>query len=245
MARQYRPTYDWTEQVGSFILHPADRAAVLRELDGHIEDRMEAYIEAGLSREEAEAKAQAAMGDPTAVGKQLAALHKPWLGWLAAASKVWLLLCIAMMLVMLWQGSSAIRPLHRQAADRYAHYVEMAQAEGASIEVLPTGDGFSLGDYTVRIERAFLARQADKRHLLVEVLWTADRYHNDLGRAFKRLTITDAAGMILADQADNISYGARQTRQYFYFPLPKDTPIPLYARYTLGGITETAVICEE
>jgi len=245
MARQYRPTYDWTEQVGSFILHPADRAAVLRELDGHIEDRMEAYIEAGLSREEAEAKAQAAMGDPTAVGKQLAALHKPWLGWLAAASKVWLLLCIAMMLVMLWQGSSAIRPLHRQAADRYAHYVEMAQAEGASIEVLPTGGGFSLGDYTVRIERAFLARQADKRHLLVEVLWTADRYHNDLGRAFKRLTITDAAGTILADQADSTSYGARQTRQYFYFTVPADPPMPLYARYTLGGITETIRLGEE
>ncbi len=94
MPKRYSAKYSWTKRVGSFILHPSDRAAVMRELDGHIEDRIEAYIEAGLSREEAEAKAQTAMGDPTAVGKQLAALHKPWLRLLQISNPYNLLLSL-------------------------------------------------------------------------------------------------------------------------------------------------------
>ena len=45
MPKRYSAKYSWTKRVGSFILHPSDRAAVMRELDGHIEDRIEAYIE--------------------------------------------------------------------------------------------------------------------------------------------------------------------------------------------------------
>ena len=79
MRKRYEPRYDWTWQAAKHIRHPLDRPAVMRELDGHIEDRIEAYIEAGLSLEEARNKAIAAMGDPHSIGKQLAALHKPWL----------------------------------------------------------------------------------------------------------------------------------------------------------------------
>ena len=94
MRKRYDPRFDWTWQACKYIRHPWARPAVMRELDGHIEDRIEAYIEAGLSREEAESKAQVAMGDPTAVGKQLAALHKPWLRLLQISNPYNLLLSL-------------------------------------------------------------------------------------------------------------------------------------------------------
>ena len=50
----------------------ARRAAIARELAGHIEDRKEAWNASGLSPEEAEAKAIAAMGDPAQVGREMA-----------------------------------------------------------------------------------------------------------------------------------------------------------------------------
>ncbi|MCI8539037.1 MAG: hypothetical protein HFF18_10330 [Oscillospiraceae bacterium] len=51
------------------------RAAIARELAGHIEDRKEAWNASGLSPEEAEAKAIAAMGDPAELGKALDRAH--------------------------------------------------------------------------------------------------------------------------------------------------------------------------
>ena len=93
MAKKYVPLYAWTRQAGAHIRHPLDRAAVMQELDGHIEDRIEAYIEAGLPLEEARRKAFAAMGDPHIIGRQLAQVHKPWLSRLYSFSKVWLIVC--------------------------------------------------------------------------------------------------------------------------------------------------------
>ena len=79
MRKRYEPRYDWSWQAAKHIRHPLDRPAVMRELDDHIEDMVEAYTEAGLPPEEARQKAIAAMGDPDSIGRQLAALHKPWL----------------------------------------------------------------------------------------------------------------------------------------------------------------------
>ena len=35
-----------------------------------------------ISREEAEERTLSEMGDPAEIGKKLARIHKPWLGWL-------------------------------------------------------------------------------------------------------------------------------------------------------------------
>ena len=125
MSKHYTPLYDWSWQVGRQIADPDDRAAVMRELDGHIEDRIEAYIEAGLSREEAETKAQAVMGDPEAIGKQLAALHKPWLNTLLRLSRAFCVVCLLLAYYIF--GSGAI------AADWYAPENVASLAETANL----------------------------------------------------------------------------------------------------------------
>ena len=77
-----------------------DRGAVEKELLAHLEDKAEAIRQqADLPVYVVEKQALAAMGDPDEVGRQLAAVHKPWLGYLWLWSRRVLILCIV---VMIW-----------------------------------------------------------------------------------------------------------------------------------------------
>ena len=91
-----RPKFKWCRETIEQIRFKPDRDRVWNELMAHIEDRVEDMKSRGYTEEEAEVRAVTAMGDPVAVGKQLDAVHKPWLGWLWVASKV---LVIVMMIV--------------------------------------------------------------------------------------------------------------------------------------------------
>lgn len=72
----------WLDTATSKIRFTPDRKTVRRELQDHLEDRMEAGKARGLSAYEAEQAATAAMGDPTALAEELARVHSPWWGWL-------------------------------------------------------------------------------------------------------------------------------------------------------------------
>ena len=84
-----------------------DRAAVRGELKAHIEDQAEAIRRRhpDLSEEEAERQATAQMGDPEEVGRALARLHRPWLGYLWRASQVAVALAVAL---TLWLGGPGL-----------------------------------------------------------------------------------------------------------------------------------------
>ena len=70
----------WLDTATGKIRFPPDRKAVRRELQDHLEDRMEAGRAKGLSAYEAECAATAAMGDPDALAEALAKVHAPWWG---------------------------------------------------------------------------------------------------------------------------------------------------------------------
>ena len=53
------------------------RAALERELRGHMDDAAEAYRAQGLPAQEAEARAVASMGDPKALARQIRQAHRP------------------------------------------------------------------------------------------------------------------------------------------------------------------------
>lgn len=50
---------------------------IRKEIEDHIEDRTNNYIEFGMSREDAQERAVAGMGDPLEVGSQMNKLHRP------------------------------------------------------------------------------------------------------------------------------------------------------------------------
>lgn len=70
----------WLDTATSKIRFTPDRKAVRRELQDHLEDRMEAGKAQGLSPYEAEAAATAAMGDPVSLAEELGRIHSPWWG---------------------------------------------------------------------------------------------------------------------------------------------------------------------
>ena len=85
----------WAFRACSYIRFKPDRAAAEEELLAHLEDKAEAILrEKDLLVYEAEQQALASMGDPDEVGRQLAAVHKPWLGYLWLWSWRVLIVCV-------------------------------------------------------------------------------------------------------------------------------------------------------
>lgn len=96
MERGNVPIDRWLDQAVSGIRFGPDRAAVRAELEAHMEDKAADLqrIFPDISREEAEERTLSEMGDPAEIGKELARVHKPWLGWLWRASGVLLALVL-------------------------------------------------------------------------------------------------------------------------------------------------------
>ena len=92
----------WLDTATSKIRFAPDRKAVRRELQDHLEDRMEAGKAQGLSPYEAETAATAAMGDPVALAEELGRIHSPWWG------RLWRLSQWALAIVLLATVFSAV-----------------------------------------------------------------------------------------------------------------------------------------
>jgi len=66
-----------------------ERESVRRELEEHVEDRMEALLEMGWSEELAESRCLEAMGDPVEIGREMARQYPgPWWLWIGRAAVI-------------------------------------------------------------------------------------------------------------------------------------------------------------
>ena len=83
------PPDRWLELATFRIAFIPDRKAVRRELWEHLEDKALDFqrIFPDLTEKEARERAAADMGDPVEIGKELAQLHRPWLGYLWRCSQ--------------------------------------------------------------------------------------------------------------------------------------------------------------
>lgn len=77
----------WCAKAVEKIRFAPDRKAVYDELFAHLEDRYDAFLAEGLSREEAEKRALDAMGSAEIIAPQLGQIHRPWLGYLYRIAK--------------------------------------------------------------------------------------------------------------------------------------------------------------
>ena len=79
----------WLDAATSGIRFKPDRRAVEEELRGHFEDKSADLQRVfHISEKEAEKMALERMGDPEQIGKELAKIHKPWLGYLWRLSRM-------------------------------------------------------------------------------------------------------------------------------------------------------------
>ena len=92
MAEQEKraPAEGWLDKATAGIRFGPDRREVRRELEEHLEDKALDYLRIfpDLTKEEARQRAASEMGDPAEIGRELARLHKPLLGYAWLASKV-------------------------------------------------------------------------------------------------------------------------------------------------------------
>lgn len=139
--RRNRPDA-WLDTATAGVRFGPDRAAVRGELEAHLEDKAADLqrIFPELTAEEARVRALEQMGDAAEIGRELAKIHRPWLGWLWRASK-WTAAALVLVLVavsVLKNGDfrSAGHPLWGRADTVYG----------------PTaGEAVQLGGYTFRI----------------------------------------------------------------------------------------------
>ena len=84
MAEQEKraPAEGWLDAATKAIRFGPDRRAVRSELSAHLEDKALDFQR--IFRE----RAVSEMGDPMEIGKELAKVHRPWLGYIWRASQV-------------------------------------------------------------------------------------------------------------------------------------------------------------
>ena len=90
MDRELNQARRWLDTAVKGIRFGPDRRAARAELAAHMEDKAADLrrIFPDMTAQEAEERVLSEMGDPAEIGKALARVHKPWLGWLWRASGV-------------------------------------------------------------------------------------------------------------------------------------------------------------
>lgn len=178
---------EWLETATKGIRFKPDRLAVEAELREHLEDKTADMARIfHIGGEEAEQEALKRMGDPEEIGKALAKLHKPWLGYLWMASRVlrWAALIAAAVFLVTTGDYYASRggpPQWGRMAD--ANYLRPAELSPEKVD---------LGGHTFRIIQAEYGVEGS---LMVVVRATTPRFWARVDpRAFEQ-----AVTVVLAD----------------------------------------------
>ena len=147
------PAGQWLDKATEGIRFGPDRKAVRAELEEHLEDKALDFqrIFPGLTEKEARERAVSDMGDPMEVGKELAKVHKPWLGYLWRASQVLLALTILNFM-------AAVGTL-RYDRDRGP------ELEGTVEAVFAGQEAVRVNTYTLWVEEASLIQGTEELHI--------------------------------------------------------------------------------
>ena len=192
MERDSSKQAGWLDTAVAGIRFGPDRAAVRAELEAHLEDKQADLrrIFPDMLPEDAEARALEDMGDPAEIGKELARIHKPWLGYLWRASK-W----IAILLVVLLMAANILNNDHYQSAG-YPLWGAFSTVHGPQ-----EGEKTELGGYTFQIVgAAYLDYPEDwpsfPDRVQVAVRVSTPRFWEriDQDGLKQALTLTDGAG---------------------------------------------------
>ena len=191
----------WVALATEGIVSPKERESVRQELMDHIADHMEALQAAGLSAEEAEEQAVAAMGDPNAVGALLRKIHQPVLTRILQICR-WTAIVLAAVLVL--QLAISLFDRNRGILDRlwcddpliiygYAYFQTDELPEGIlARRVADTEGAVDLGDYRLKPLKASLERREEGTRVILLLEMKADHLWYTEPRM--RGTLTAACG---------------------------------------------------
>ena len=99
----------WCRVATGAIRYGPDRKAASQELRGHLDDAFEAALARGLTEEEAENAVLESMGRAEEIRPQLAAIHKPFWGYVIMASQVALVILLVLSLLPIWKYFTGLK----------------------------------------------------------------------------------------------------------------------------------------
>ena len=185
------------------------------------------------------------MGDPTAVGKQLAALHKPWLSLLFKFSKAFCLVCFLLFFNhFLDTGRIPLVYLDQPRNTIYDEIRMQDIEQGCIIYDLNAGDSFERAGYTLTITRAYVAKSDTEHFLQVELLIEkADPWMDNADDLTDFISFCDKNGMPLENKSRNgQSHGNMAVYQYLGVLLPEPAPDTVILNLNVGNIHESLEI---
>lgn len=234
MRKRYEPRYDWSWQAAKHIRHPLDRPAVMRELDDHIEDMVEAYTEAGLPLEEARKKAIAAMGDPHETGQALAKVHTPWLSLLLTGSMSLFLLTLLLAFQLLQSGKIvdhfyAVNTALTEQEIAYMKSIEAQRQEQPGFTEIDPCTLWEGSGYTITLDKSYIFNIGYNELLWVEISMKRRPWHPLPLGVYKELAFYDGQG----DALDYTSRFIDRDTMAYTVRLKKGTP-QVTVEYTFG-----------
>lgn len=106
---------EYLNKVTEQIRCKAARKSVEKEMESHILDQMEAYVQEGMEEEEALDKAVIGMGDPVEVGVLMDRIHRPQMSWgMVALVGIISIVSILLAFALVKNGNVLVNP-ERQA----------------------------------------------------------------------------------------------------------------------------------
>lgn len=96
---------EWLDTATARVRFSRDRERVRRELEDHLNDRIDAAREQGMDYPEASAAAVEAMGDPEPLAVELGKVHSPWLGRLWVLSRVLAVFALLVLVLAFLSGN--------------------------------------------------------------------------------------------------------------------------------------------
>lgn len=187
MERDNLNGYRWLDTATRGIRFGPDRKAVRAELYAHLEDKQADLrrIFPDISPEEAERRAVESMGDPEELGKELAKIHKPWLGYLWVVSR-WMAVLASLAIVasillggnwledVRWRIEDWLDNSEGAAISRALYEDGRPQWEGERLAVYaPEAEG-RLGRCTISVPRAAMWEEQGENVLYLELRLSYD-----------------------------------------------------------------------
>lgn len=193
MEREGMDSSTWVNTAAKGIRFGPDREAVKRELWEHIEDKTLDLMRIfpGMAYEEARERAMADMGDAEEIGKELARVHKPWLGYLWRLSRVVVTFLLVVALPMaVW---SVFYGNFGWAERNGRNWNSSPEAEYTDLQ--PWDGRVKVDGYTVTMRRALWSNWMGENRVGVVVRtaspWFWDREGVTL---YRRMTAVDSVG---------------------------------------------------
>ena len=153
----------WAENAVSRIVFPGDKRKVYEELMAHMEDHRDALMEQGMSERQACEAVEKAMGDPWAVARELAEIHRPFWGYFLRATRIIMVLLLIATLFPLdsFMQERLFRNPHFRGWDVYDTQSYGGDTNRTLLHMSDQDSSFETDGYTYTVTKAVVCHEEE------------------------------------------------------------------------------------